>query len=131
MKDYQKSTDTFTQFCKRLMEPLGAYPRRLLADYKDPSGQDFHQELVTLHPPGETDEALVESIREALAAQGYALTALLEIPEDTPPRALYLGRGYLMEYLDELGLPVPADMEAALKTAGIHPVNWEELVCGS
>ena len=123
------SARVMSLFCK----PLGDYAprvRRLIADYKDKDGVDLHQSLVTLHDRQVTDEALVESVRENLAAGGYTLTALLEILEDGAPRAIYLGRGYLEEYLKELGLPVPKDMAAAMAAAGVHPVNWEELVNG-
>ena len=53
-----------------LGEPLGNYAprcRRLVADYKDSAGKDLHQDLVTWHDRRATDEALVQSIREALA----------------------------------------------------------------
>lgn len=116
-----------------LCKPLGDYAprvRRLIADYKDENGADLHQELVTLHDRQATDEALVKSVQENLVACGYTLTALLEIQEDGASRALYLGRGYLGEYLKELGLPVPDDMTAAMKAAGVRPVNWEELTHG-
>ena len=117
-----------------LCKPLGDYAprvRRLIADYKDKDGVDLHQDLVVCHYRGVTDASLVESVRENLAAGGYTLTSLGELLEDSSARALYLGRGYLEEYLKELGLPVPEDMAAAMAAAGVHPVNWEELVNGS
>ncbi len=104
--------------------------RRLMADYKDRAGRDFHQELVTIHSPGATDASLVDSIREALTGRGCILTALLEFLNDGSHRALYLGRGYLEEYMNELGLTMPDDLAAAMTAAGIHPVNWEELTHG-
>lgn len=64
-----------------LCEPLvGCAPRcrRLVADYKDSTGRDLHQELVTWHDRRATNEALVQSIREALAGNGCKLTALAE-----------------------------------------------------
>ena len=44
---------------------------------------------------------------------------------------LYIAPGYMEEVIKELGLPVPDDMAAAMASAGIRPVNWEELANGS
>lgn len=114
-------------FCK----PMGEYAprvRRLVADYKDKDGVDLHQELVTMHDPKTTDDPLVDSVRESLEGRGCILTALAEVLEDGSGKALYLAPGYMEEAIRELGLPVPQDMAAAMTAAGIHPVNWEELV---
>ena len=116
-----------------LCEPLGNYAprcRRLVADYKDSAGKDLHQDLVTWHDRRATDEALVQSIREALAGNGCKLTALAEYMEDGTGRALYLAPGYLEEFAAERGLTMPEDIAAALTAAGVHPVNWEELTHG-
>lgn len=117
-----------------LCKPMGEYApraRRLVADYKDKDGADLHQELVTWHDRQATDEALVQSIRDALAGHGCRLTALAERLEDGTVRALYLAPGYLEEFAAEMGLTMPEDMAGALTAAGIHPVNWEELAHGS
>lgn len=100
--------------------------RRLVADYKDSTGRDLHQELVTWHDRRATDEALVQSIQEALAGNGCKLTALAEYMEDGAGRALYLAPGYLEEFAAEMGLNMPENIAAA----GVHPVNWEELTHG-
>lgn len=104
--------------------------RRLIADYKDGAGRDLHQEFVTLHDRRATDEALVQSIREALSGNGCVLTALLEYLKDGSGRALYLAPGYLEECAAEMGLTMPENISAALTAAGVHPVNWEELTHG-
>jgi len=78
--------------------------RRLMVEYKDQTGRDFNQELVTIHSPEATDVSLVDSIREALAGRGCTLTTLLEFLNDGSHRALYLGRGYLEEYMKEFGV---------------------------
>lgn len=116
-----------------LCEPLGDCAprcRRLVADYKDSTGRDLHQELVTWHDRRATDEALVQSIRDALAGNGCKLTALAEYIENGKANALYLAPGYLEEFAAEMGLTMPKDIAAALTYAGIHPVNWEELTHG-
>ena len=58
------------------------------------------------------------------------LTALGELLEDGGARVLYLAPGYLDEAIREMGLKVPEDMTSAMRRAGVHPVNWEELVHG-
>lgn len=116
-----------------LCEPLGDCAprcRRLVADYKDSAWRDLHQELVTWHDRRATDEALVQSIREALAGNGCKLTNLAEYMEDGAGRALYLAPGYLEEFAAEMGLTMPENIAAALTAAGVHPVNWEELTHG-
>lgn len=116
-----------------LCKPLGEYApraRRLIADYKDKDGTDLHQELVAWHDQRAADETLVQSIRDALAGSGCRLTALAEYMEDGTGRALYLAPGYLEEFAAEMGLTMPEDVAAALTAAGVHPVNWEELVEG-
>lgn len=116
-----------------LCKPLGDYAprvRRLIADYKNKKGADLNRELVTCHDRRVTDEALVESVRESLAEGGYTLTALMEFLDDGTPVALYMGRSYLEEYFEELGLTMPGDLAAALTAAGVHPVNFEELTHG-
>lgn len=117
-----------------LCEPLGDCAprcRRLVADYKDSTGRDLHQELVTWHDRRATDEALVQSIREALAGNGCKLTALAEYIENGKANTLYLAPGYLEEFAAEMGLTMPENIAAALTAAGVHPVNWEELTHGS
>ncbi|NCE65330.1 hypothetical protein D1159_12265 [Pseudoflavonifractor sp. 524-17] len=117
-----------------LCEPLGDYAprrRRRIADYKDSAGRDLHQDLVTWHDRQAADEALVRSIREALAGNGCRLTALAECMEDGTGRALYLAPGYLEEFAAEMGLTMPENIAAALAAAGVHPVNWEELTYGA
>lgn len=101
--------------------------RRLVADYKDDTGRDLHQEIMTLHDPNATDEALVESIREELAQAGCKLTGLAE---EGTGRVLYLAPGYLEEFAAEMGLTMPENIAAALTAVGVHPVNWEELTHG-
>lgn len=116
-----------------LCEPLGDYAprrRRLIADYKDSTGRDLHQDLVTWHDRRATDSALVQSIREALAGNGCKLTALAEYMEDGRGSVLYMAPGYLEEFAAEMGLPPLEDIAAALTAAGVHPVNWEELTHG-
>lgn len=118
------------QMMDMLFEPLGDYaPRRrqLLVDYKDRSGMDFHQDLVTWHNRRATDEALVQSVREALAGKGHTLTALWEIIGGGRIKSLYMTPGYLEESLREFGLKAPKDLLEAMGAAGIHPVNWDEL----
>lgn len=86
-----------------LLTPLGDLAprcRKLMVDYKAPDGQDWHQELVTLHHPGAGDAALVESIRDSLAERGCQLTALGEAG-----KILYMAPGYLEECAAEMGLP--------------------------
>lgn len=116
-----------------LCKPLGEYApraRRLIADYKDRDGADLHQELVTWHDRRATDEALVQSVRDALTGHGCRLTALAECLEDGTMRALYLAPGYLEEFAAEMGLTMPKDIAATLTAAGVRPVNWSELVGG-
>ncbi len=116
-----------------LGQALGDYApkkRRLIADYKDRRGEDFNRSLTVWQSRGAPDQALVESVRDDLARQGYTLTALAELMEDGITRVLYLAPGYLEESMAELGLTVPADIAAALTARGIHPVNWDELTGG-
>ena len=113
-----------------LCQSMGGYAlkkRWLIVDYKDSSGRDLNQDLTVWHSPRATDKSLVESVRGDLARSGYHLTALGELLEDGGTKALYLAPGYLEEAIREMGLKVPQDMAAALKAAGYHPVNWEEL----
>lgn len=109
---------------------MAALCEPLVADYKDSTRRDLHQELVTWHDRRATDEALVQSIRDALAGNGCKLTALAEYMEDGAGRALYLAPGYLEEFAAEMGLTMPENIAAALTAAGVHPVNWEELTHG-
>lgn len=116
-----------------LCEPLGDLAprrRRLVADYKDGTGRDFHQEFVVWHDRNAVDAALVESIQNEFARIGCKLTALAEFPEGGRGRVLYMATGYLEEFATEMGLTMPEDMAATLNAAGVHPVNWEELVHG-
>lgn len=116
-----------------LCEPLGeCVPRRrrLVADYKDETGRDLHQEVMTWHDRRATDAALVESIQKEFSGIGCKLTALAECPENGPGRVLYLAPGYLEEFAVEMGLPIPEDIAATLGAAGVRPVNWEELTHG-
>lgn len=114
-----------------LCGPVGDFAprcRRLVADYKDGGGTDFHRELMALHGENVTDEALVESIRGELAGAGYILTALGESLEGGRGRVLYLAPGYMEEAMAEMGLTMPKDLIAALETTGAgRPVNWREL----
>lgn len=58
------------------------------------------------------------------------MTSLGEVLEDGSAKALYLAPSYMEEFMRELGLKVPEDMPAAMSAAGVHPVNWDELVHG-
>ena len=118
-----------TALCEPL-ENCASRCQRLVADYKDNAGKDFHQELVIWHNRRATDEALIQSIQEALAGHRCKLTALSEYMEDGPGRVLYLAPGYLEEFAAEMGLTIPGNIAAALTAAGVHPVNWEELTHG-
>ena len=114
-----------------LCRSMGGYApqkRRLIADYKDSSGQDINQDLTVWHRQGASDKSLVEAVRGDLAQSGYTLTALGELLEDGGAKVLYLASGYLEEAIREMGLKVPEDMTSAMRRAGVHPVNWEELV---
>lgn len=116
-----------------LTGPLGEYAprcRHLMVDYKDKTGRDLHQEILTLHHPAGTDEALVESVKVEAAQKGCRLIALAECVEDGVWKVLYLSPGYLEEYAEEMGLTMPKDIPAALEAAGLHPVNLEELKHG-
>ena len=109
----------------KLWEPLGdSAPqyRKLTADYKDSSGQDFHQTFATWGHERAADAALVEIVRDMLAHSGYTLGALTEHLEDGKGRVLYLTPGRLKELISGLGLPVSTDT-----AAGVRPVNWDEL----
>lgn len=123
MSDFFQDMDRVTDLLFASLGDLAPRCRKLMVDYKAPDGQDWHQELVTLHHPGAGDAALVESIRESLAERGCQLTAVVE-----SGRILYMAPGYLEECAEEMGLTLPDDIAAALANAGVHPVNWEELV---
>lgn len=114
-----------------LCRSMGGYApqkRRLIADYKDSSGQDINQDLTVWHRQGASDKSLVEAVRGDLAQSGYTLTALGELLEDGGAKVLYLASGYLEEAIREMGLKIPENMPAAMKAAGCRPVNLEELV---
>lgn len=115
----------------RAMGDYALRKRQLVADYKDSSGRDFHQDLTTWHNRNATDESLVQSVQKELAGRGYTLTALGEHLESGKGRALYLAPGYMEEIVRELGLTMPKDLIATLDAAGGRPVNWMELVHGS
>lgn len=111
--------------------PLGEYAprkRRLIVDYKDSKGEDYHEELIGWHIQGTTDESLVEQVRADLKRRGYEVTAILELCEDGRGNVLYLTLGTLREVAAQNELTMPEDLSARLEAAGIHPVNWEELV---
>lgn len=113
-------------------KPMGANAprlRRLIVDYKNSSGRDYNQDILILCPPEGTDEKLVDAIRESLSGQGFTLTSLAEVAGNGV-KVLYIAPGYLEEVIKELGLPVPEDMAKNMTSAGIHPVNWEELTHG-
>ena len=117
------------QMMDALTEPFGDYaPRRrhLMVDYKDKEGQDYHQEVLVLHPNGATDKSLVQSIKEQLPG----LTAIAELSPAGKWSALYIAPGYLEEYAAEIGLTLPPNIGETLDKAGIHPVNLEELKHG-
>ena len=117
------------QMVDALTEPFSDYaPRRLrlMVDYKDETGMDFHQEVLALHPNGATDESLVQSIKEKLPG----LTAIAELLPGDKWSALYIAPGYLEEYAAEIGLTLPPNIGETLDNAGIHPVNLEELKNG-
>lgn len=114
------------QVVEALSGPLGDYAphrRHLMVDYKDEAGMDFHQELLVLHPNGATDKSLMQSIKEQLPG----LTAIADLLPDGKWSALYIAPGYLEEYAEEIGLTLPPNIGETLETAGIHPVNLEEL----
>jgi len=113
-----------------LCQAMGGYApkkRQLIADYKDRCGKDINRSLTVWHSRGASDKSLVESVRSELARQRYTLTALGELLEDGSAKILYLAPGYLEECMCEMGLKVPEDLAAAMRAAGCHPVNWEEL----
>lgn len=117
------------QVVEALTGPLGDYAplrRHLTVDYKDKTGMDFHQEVLVLHPNGATNESLVQSIKEQLPG----LTAIAELLHDGKWSALYIAPGYLEECAAEIGLTLPPNIGETLETAGIHPVNLEELKHG-
>lgn len=117
------------QVVEALSGPLGDYAphrRHLMVDYKDEAGMDFHQELLVLHPNGATDKSLMQSIKEQLPG----LTAIADLLPDGKWSALYIAPGYLEEYAEEIGLTLPPNIGETLETAGIHPVNLEELKHG-
>jgi len=114
-----------------LGQAMGDYAlqkRRLLADYKDRQNRDRNQSLTVWHSRNASDAALVESVRRKLTQSGYTLAALWELRSDGSTKALYLAPGCLEACAAEMGFPMPQDMAASLTAAGIHPVNWEELI---
>lgn len=127
---------SYAKAFRAMAAPLGDHaPRcRLLSiDYKDCHGTDFSQDIAAGQNPGMTDGQMVELIREQYANQGFTVSAITEITETASgiiPRALYIRPGFIEEGFEEQGFPVPEDLSAALSYAGIHPVNWEELVHG-
>lgn len=125
---------SYAQVFKMMVAPLGGYaPRcRLLSvDYKNQDGVDCSQDIAVGQAPGMTDERLVKLIQEQYAGMGFTVSAIIEVIEEGTPRALYIKPGFLEEDMMEHGLPIPHDMAAALAYAGIHPVNWVELVGGT
>lgn len=111
--------------------PLGDYAprkRRMIVDYKNSKGEDYNEELIGWHIEGVTDEALVEQVRADLKRRGYEVTAILELCENEKGNVLYLAPVALQEVAAQNGLAMPEDISARLEAAGIHPVNWEELV---
>ena len=115
---------------------FGPAVRRLLIDFKDASGQDRHVEDTTLAPPGASDAALVESVKELVKKQGGQLSALWQIRDGQAPACLFMKPGFLEETVMEMGLSVPADPVAAIgfmeRATGIcfKPVNLDELTNG-
>ena len=115
---------------------FGHAVRRLLIDFKDASGQDRHVEDTTLAPPGASDAALVQSVRELVEKQGGQLSALWQIRDGKAPACLYMRPGMMEETVMEMGLSVPADPVAAIgameRSTGIcfKPVNLGELING-
>lgn len=128
MEDTFCGTEIMMDSVCHALGDYGPQKRHLIADYKDRHGTDFNQDLTVWHSRTASDEALVESVRRDLAQRGYTLTALGEYTGDGKGRALYLRPGYMEESMAEMGLPMPADLMAALDAAGSRPVNWRELV---
>lgn len=123
----------YAQVFKIVAAPLGDYaPRcRLLSvDYKNQNGVDCSQDIAVGANRDMDDERLVELVREQYAGMGFNVSAIAEVSEAGTPHALYIKPGFLEEGMMEQGLSIPQDMAAALAYAGLHPVNWAELVGG-
>ena len=77
-----------------------------------------------------TETKNMNSFKAIARAIEYEIFRQIELLEDGGARVLYLAPGYLDEAIREMGLKVPEDMTSAMRRAGVHPVNWEELVHG-
>lgn len=121
----------FFELFAAISAPVGLTKKwRLILDFKDADGQDKNTDVTVISPYRTTDESVVERIKQDIAKQGGKLSALAEVMDNGSIRSLYLAPGYLEEYLTEKGLPFPLDMKANFDKAGLHPVNYDELVKG-
>lgn len=121
----------FFELFAAISAPVGLAKKwRLILDFKDADGQDKNTDVMVVSPYRTTDESVVEHIKHDIANQGGKLSALAEVMDDGATRLLYLAPGYLEECLTEKGLPIPLNVKANFDKAGLHPVNYDELVKG-
>ena len=121
----------FFELFAAVAAPVGLTKKwRLILDFKNADGQDKNTDVMVISPYRTTDETIVAHIKQNIAKQGGKLSALAEVMDNGSIRSLYLAPGYLEECLIEKGLPIPSDLKANFDKAGLHPVNYDELVKG-
>ena len=121
----------FFELFAAISAPVGLAKKwRLILDFKDADGQDKNTDVMVISPYRTTDATIVAHIKHDIAKQGGKLSALAEVIDNGSIRSLYLAPGYLEECLTEKGLPIPSDLKANFDKAGLHPVNYDELVKG-
>lgn len=99
--------------------PGGPIVLRLLADYKGHDGKDYHRAFLVPVPRNWTTEELVKCVQHNLAP-GQTLTAVTSLDYMRP---IYVTPGFLEETFQERGLPVPDDMQAALRDMDMEPMS--------
>ncbi|MBR1566752.1 MAG: hypothetical protein IJ649_08310 [Oscillospiraceae bacterium] len=119
------------QFFNTLFSPLGGHAprcRRFMIDYKDAHGRDMNMDVLAAIPRDMTDAQTVKIFQQQYDRGGGKLSAVCEVLPDGSGNCLYFALEALKESIAELGLPIPRDLRAHMDAAGLHPINYDELV---
>lgn len=106
--------------------------RKLAVDYKTVDGTDMNHDSFIFGPKISVDDdvAAVNEVLAEHAKKGERVSCITEVDllDNTPLGCLYLAYEALLEIWNDLGVKPPDDIKANLDSAGIHPVNYENLI---
>lgn len=137
------SSNQLNQFNQFMDLVLGDYGgrisvRKFCVDYKTAGGIDRNKVIMCAEPRNKpTDDAtLVDKITSEVAKgpgdEGGRVTCIGEVDPLTGEAlaCLFIDREEMFESLKELGIapPSPSKLKANMDKAGVHPVNYEDLI---